>query len=668
MTGSCYGTATTQVTRPDGDIVIALAGNPNVGKSTLFNALTGLGVMTAHYPGTTQEVHTASARAGERRIGVVDLPGTYTLGGDTEESAVARSALSETAPDVAVVVIDPMVLARTLYLALEVLDRGYRVVIAANLADEARRAGLMIDSDSLAHALGVPVVSTVATRGVGVNDVVDAAFRVAAGPPPPAPEYGRDFEALIGPLVEACAAIPSGPPCLGPRGVALGLLESAEEMCAHVEDEVLLVLGRVSGAIRSHFGESPAVHLARERHGSAGLVGSRVLRNVRPRRLVPRDLWALTTWPWTGVPLAILVAGSIFGFLFFAGAAIASAFSSVWQSVASPAIVTVVEALAGQGTLAKVLLWGFDAGVEAALSVGLPYILVFYVLLGLLEDTGYLNSLAFLTDRFMHHLGLHGRAIIPLVAGAGCTVPALVATKSLPTKRERLIASTLVMFIPCSARTAVILGAVGVYVGWQYTLLVAGMVFALWMGIAFALQQMLPGESGGLVMEMFPFRRPSLKRVLAKAWEQFKEFLFIATPIVVAGSLVLGGLYENGLLTDVSRPLEPIVGGWLGLPAIAGVTLLMGMLRNELALQLLIVLAVSTAGFAGAKITDIMSGADIVVFTLVNTIAFPCISAQAVYWRRNGLVRTVALVGASVLLALALGGVMARLLPALGLQ
>jgi ferrous iron transport protein B len=169
-------------------------------------------------------------------------------------------------------------------------------------------------------------------------------------------------------------------------------------------------------------------------------------------------------------------------------------------------------------------------------------------------------------------------------------------------------------------------------------------------------------------MEMFPFRRPSLARVLGKAWGQFREFLFVATPIVVAGSLVLGALYENGLLMEMGKPLEPVIGGWLGLPAVAGVTLIMGALRNELALQLLIVLALSTGGAAGARITDIMSGADIVVFTQFNTIAFPCMSAVAVYWRRNGLARTLALVGASVLLGLAVGGLMARLLPVLGLR
>jgi len=430
----------------------------------------------------------------------------------------------------------------------------------------------------------------------------------------------------------------------------------------------MAVMASVEGAIRSHFGESTAIRLARERHGTAGIIGQEVLSHGEPRGRIPRDAWSLTTWPWTGVPLVIMVAASIFGFLFFAGALLAGAFSSLWGSLASPGIRALIEMVAGTGTAARVLGWGFDAGIEAALSVGLPYILVFYVLLGLLEDSGYLNSLAFLTDRFMHRLGLHGRAVIPLVAGAGCSVPALIATRSLATKRERLIASTLVMFVPCSARTSVILGAVGHYVGWQYTLLVVAIIVAMWLGIAFTLQRMIPGQSEGLVMEMFPFRRPSLKRVLEKAWDQFKEFLFVATPIVVVGSLVLGGLYENGMLMSVSEPLEPIVGGWLGLPAIAGVTLLMGALRNELALQLLVVLAVSMAGYAGAEVTDIMSGADLVVFTLVNTIAFPCLSAVAVFWRRNGLRRTLAVFAASIVLALAIGGVMARVLPLLGLN
>lgn len=666
MSRGCHGAPDAVIGRPEGDLVIALAGNPNVGKSSLFNALTGLGVETAHYPGTTREVHTGIARTGERSLAVIDLPGSYGLTGPAEEDQVALRALGELEPDVVVVVLDPATLGRTLNLAVETLDLGFRVVLAVNLVDEARRSGLTVDAAVLEAALGVPVVSTVATQGIGVSDVVDACFKVAAAPAPEPPGYGPDFEALLEPLVAACGDSPCVPGGFSARAAALRLLDEHQLDQDGLDPAIREVALQVRSAMRSHFGESGATHLARERHALTGTLGEEAVRREERRRLLPRGAWSLTTWPWTGVPLAILVAAGIFGFLFFAGDLLARGFSSLWGTFASPAITSAVTSLAGDGTLGKVLLWGFDAGIEASLSIGLPYILTFYLLLGFLEDTGYLNSLAFLTDRVMHRFGLHGRAIVSMVAAAGCNVPALVAAGQLPSKRERTIASTLVLFVPCSARTAVILGSVGHFLGWQPTLLVLGILLMVWLGVGEALERIVPGESRGLVMEMFPFRRPSLKRVASKAWGQFKEFLFVATPIVIVGSLVLGGLYETGWLVKLSDPLKPIVEGWLGLPAIAGLTLLLGFLRKELSLQLLVALAVATAGFAGASITDLMSSTDIVVFALVNAIMLPCISSMTVYWRRNGLAATAIALVATIAIALLAGGVLARVLPAAG--
>ena len=667
MSAPCHGDRPRLTGRPEGDLVIALVGNPNVGKSSLFNALTGLGVETAHYPGTTREVFTGVARAGDRSIGVIDLPGSYGLTGVAEEDTVSLRALKDLQPDVVVVVVDPTTLGRTLYLALEAIDLGYRVVLAVNLVDEARRSGLEVDEGALSAALGIPVVSTVATQGIGVSEVVDACFRAADAPVPVPPGYGPDFEALLEPLIAAsteAACLPAG---RSPRGLALQLLVGSPDQDADVSGAVQPALSQVRGAMRSHFGESGATHLARERHGLAGLIGEEAVRRKEKRHWIPRDAWSLTTWPWTGVPLVALVASGIFGFLFVIGDLLARGFSSLWAAYASPAITSVVTSVAGDGVLSRVLLWGFDAGIEASLSIGLPYILTFYLLLGMLEDTGYLNSLAFLTDRLMHRFGLHGRAIVPMVAAAGCNVPALVAAGQLPSKRERVIASTMVLFVPCSARTAVILGAVGHYLGWQPTLLVLGILVVVWLGTGLSLQRMVPGTSRGLVMEMFPFRRPSLKRVAAKAWGQFKEFLLVATPIVIVGSLVLGGLYETGWLVKLSGPLEPVVEGWLGLPAIAGLTLLLGFLRKELSLQLLVALAVATAGFAGAELTELMSATDIVVFAVVNAIMLPCISTMTVYWRRNGLATTVVALVATVVMALIIGGVLARVLPLFGM-
>ena len=258
--------------------------------------------------------------------------------------------------------------------------------------------------------------------------------------------------------------------------------------------------------------------------------------------------------------------------------------------------------LFGYGALAGTLLWGLDGGILAALAVGIPYILTFYFVLALLEDSGYMNAAAFLADRVMHLFGLHGRAVIPLMAAAGCNVPAIMGTRVLATKRERTIACALIVLVPCSARTAVILGSVSLFVGWQWALFVFGVLGLVGLAAGLLLNRILPGEPEGLVMEMFPFRRPSLRLVAVKTWKRFGTFLWAAAPIMLIGSFALGALYETGLdlASRVARS-TPVVVGWLGLPAVAGLTLLLAVLRKELALQMLVVFAVARYGAGGAQ-------------------------------------------------------------------
>jgi ferrous iron transport protein B len=297
--------------------------------------------------------------------------------------------------------------------------------------------------------------------------------------------------------------------------------------------------------------------------------------------------------------------------------------------------------------------------------VGIPYILTFYFILALLEDSGYMNAAAFLSDRVMHRFGLHGQAVIPLVAGAGCNVPAVLGTRALPTMRERVIASTLIALTPCSARTAVILGAVAFFVGWQWALLVFAIVFALGVVTGVLLNLMLPGESSALIMEVFPIRRPSLRMVWRKTWHRFREFVWVAAPIIVGGSMALGALYETGLIFHVTPLLEPVVGWWLGLPAVAGIALIFAVLRKELALQLLIVFAVAVYGSQASDLRQFMSADQIVTFALVNAIYIPCLATIAMLARELGR-RNAALISVGTIgLALLVGGVAARLLPLL---
>jgi ferrous iron transport protein B len=263
---------------------------------------------------------------------------------------------------------------------------------------------------------------------------------------------------------------------------------------------------------------------------------------------------------------------------------------------------------------------------------------------------------AFLTDQIMHKMGLHGRAAIPLVAGAGCNVPAIMGTRVLGSMRERIIASTLIVLTPCSARTAVILGAVALTAGWKAALAIYAVTFALALGTGICMHRMLPGRGTGLVMEMFPFRRPGARAILKKTWYRFYHFVVMATPIILGGSIILGGLYETGLLWSLAAPLRPIMEGWLGIPAVAGLTLIVAVLRKELALQLLITLAMVQYGPQASNLLSFMRPDQIIVYALVNTIYIPCVATIAILARELGWRRALLISAFTVALALLVGG------------
>jgi ferrous iron transport protein B len=666
------------------DLTIALAGNPNVGKSSIFNRLTGMGVVTANYPGKTVEVNIATTVMDDMKIGVIDLPGTYALGAVSEDQWVARRGLLDSRPDVVVLILDATNLARNLYMALQILELEVPLVLALNLVDQALRSGLKLDAGLMAQRLGVPVVETVATRGEGLDELVRVAVEVAeesrAGRAGrrhkvaerqgnPAVRFGQDVEdvvcSLTSAIVESGMKAPHG---VSARSLAILLLEGDEEFTEAVTkaggEAILAEAARRAAEIEAEHGETAATRIARERHGAAGSIAEEVMAGGSKKPTREETYWRLTTAPATGLPILVIVLGAVFALLFWIGGLLAGAFTALWAAVASPVIQGAIHALFGKGILAKILIWGPDAGIEASLAVGIPYVLTFYLLLSLLEDSGYLNSVAFLTDRVMHRIGLHGRAVIPLVAGMGCSVPAIIGTRVLTTTRERVIASTLIALIPCSARTAVIMGAVSATAGPWPAMAVFAVDGLVVLGAGIFLNRMLPGESTGLVMEMFPFRLPSAPTILKKTWFRFKDFVFVATPIVLGGSLVLGALYETGAIWWFAAPLAPVVQGILGLPRVAGLTLIFAVLRKELALQLLVTLSTVKYGAGAHNLLNIMSPAQLFVYALVNTIYIPCVATIAILARELTWRRTLAVVAGTISLAVAVGG-LARLVLAL---
>lgn len=685
---SCHGVI--DEVKGGADLTIALAGNPNVGKSSLFNQLTGLGVITANYPGKTVELNAGTTERKGRRIAVLDLPGTYALGAVSEDQWVARRGLLDGRPDVVIAIVDATNLERNLHLVLQLIDMELPVMVALNLVDQAEAKGILVSSELLSQQLGVPVVRTVAVRGEGVDRMVDTAIayhdrRAGGGEKDPcfecsqrmctpgpmyvctrvahAPLYSRHIvtarEKLAGALgrlpAEALAGLP-------PRAVSILLLEQDPEFTAAARqapggEAVAALVNELSAEIAEATGEAAPLRLTRERNDLAAQIARTVRRETGGKPGRGEKLWDLTVRPATGLPILGLVLAVIFAALYFGGNSLSILFSEVWTAAVSPIIAAVVTAVAGEGIAGKTLLWGLDAGVQAALAVGISYVLVFYLILAVLEDTGYFSSVAFLTDSIMHRFGLHGRAAIPLLAAAGCNVPAITGTRVLTTMRERVIASTLIVLIPCGARTAVILGAVGHYAGPLYAAAIFGLVLVLVALVGVALNAMMPGQGTGIVMEMFPFRMPDVRTTLKKTWYRTKDFVVVAMPIVLVGSLGLGLLYETGWVWSFSRPLAPIVEGWLGLPAVAGLTLLFAVLRKELALQLLVTLAIVQYGEQAGDLGTFMTSSQLFVYGLVNTIYIPCIATIAVLGRELGWRRAAGISAATVALALAAGGV-----------
>ena len=654
------------------DMTVALAGNPNVGKSTLFNTLTGLQADTANYPGKTVELNLGITKYKGKTIGLVDLPGTYSLDPTSEDQWVARRAIIEERPDVVVVVMDASNLQRNLYQTLQLIELEFPIVIALNLVDHAERVGLRTDYQKLSKMLGTPVIRMVASRGEGIDELLqyltnESPIRPAKG----STFYGPRIDQTVGEMEEAIKrSFDNNASGLSAHALAIRLLEDDSEfseLAASQSSQLSESVQVLRKSIESEYHEPASLAIARERHALAKQITEMVQSKATTRPLLSQRLLHYSVSPYTGVPLAFMVMVGIFVFMVNVGGFLGEVTSFLWATYASPSIRFVIVTAVGNGLVSHVLLWGFDAGILGAVSVGIPYVLTFYLILSLLEDSGYLGCLAYLTDTVMHKLGLHGRAIIPIIMGFGCNVPAIMGTRVLETKRERILASILIVLTPCSARTAVIIAAVGVFAGWQYAAAIFGIDLAVMGAVGLFLGRILPGKTSGLVMEMFTFRRPRISTILKRTWFRFSAFMQMALPMITLGSLMLGALYETGWLQILLAPVNPIMLTLLGLPAVASICLVLGILRKELTLQLLIALAVMKYGPSASNLLLFMTPIQLFVFGLVVTLYFPCIATMTVLGREVGWKSATTIMLSTIALAISMGALAFRVLPAIGI-
>jgi ferrous iron transport protein B len=312
--------------------------------------------------------------------------------------------------------------------------------------------------------------------------------------------------------------------------------------------------------------------------------------------------------------------------------------------------------LFGTGIVGKLIWGGIIEGVIAGVTIALPYILPFYVILYFLEDSGYLSRIAFLMDNVMHKIGLHGKAFIPMMLGYGCNVPACLGCRIMETERERLLAAFVTTLVPCAARTVIILGLVGQFMGIQWAL----MLYIIDLLIIFILGRLafkiLPGEPTALIMEMHDYRLPHLKTVLKQTWFRLADFIKIAFPLIIVGSLAVKLAEVLGLLEPIAAVLSPVTVVWLGLPAITGITLIFGVLRKELTLIMLATL-LGTTNFA-----QVLTPVQMVVFTLVAMFYIPCVATIAALVREFGFKKTIFITVFEIVFAISVGGIALRVL------
>lgn len=626
---------------------IALAGNPNVGKSIIFSKLTGVGVVSANYPGTTIEFEEGQAKFMGMTITIIDLPGSYSLAGNTDEERVATNLLYERNPDTVIAVLDATRLERNLVFLFELIESGHNVVVALNMYDLVRKSKLGIDIAKLERILMMPVIPTVATKDEGIDSLLytavqlrrKSAFRV---------RYDSHIEAMISQLE---ANLSEDEWELPLRAVAVRLLSADQNVLNKAPEKIKGLTETMRQEFATSHGEDLVVHIQRDRFGEAGRIAKEVIGTAASTRREDNSLATdITLRPLTGIPILFAVLALVFITLVFAGGAIESILVGAYADTGR----VFFEDLAAQthNAILSGIATGVSLSIEAMLALVVPYILVFYVMLSILEDTGYLVRVVSLLDGVMHRLGLHGRAVIPMVVGFGCNVPAILATRAMGSKRERLILAVLITIaVPCSAQTAIIIGSVGKFAGAWWALLIYMVLMGTLVILGLALHRFIKFEPTGMCIEIPDMRWPSAKQTATKTYIRLKEFLTLAFPLLLAGSIVLEILLAVDVLQNLLEPVGPFMLTVLGLPAFTAVALVFGILRKEMALQMLMVIA------GTSNISLVLSPHQMFVFALVMAVFMPCLAAFAVMLKEFGPRSTVMVAIASFTLALTMGAV-----------
>ncbi len=649
---------------------VALTGNPNTGKTSLFNALTGSSQHVGNWPGVTVERKEGRFRAPEGDVTVVDLPGIYSLGAASLDEQIAANYLLRTRPDLAIVVADASNLERSLYLAVQMLETGIPLVLALNMMDTTAEKGIVIDREKLSALLGVPVVPTVARNREGIDDLkgqVLAELRETTFPSAP---FSLPYGERLTPLLDEMEAFLRGKaeiiPGLPLRTAAVKFTEGDPDILAAAEkaglreglESILAVTGREA---EESIGYDLQTAVIERRWGFvSGVTAEAVQRDLslKARLSISDKIDRVVTSRSLGLPIFFLLTWGMFRFTYALGDPLVELLEQLFERLGERA----GELLAGAGLpdiLASFLQDGIIGGVGSVV-VFFPHIFLLFTFMAILEDSGYMARGAFVMDRLMHMMGLHGKSFIPMLMGFGCTVPAMMGTRILERPRDRMITLLVLPFMSCSARLPVFVLFSGVFFGtWAgsavFSLYVLGIVVAI-LSAKLLGSTLFKGESSQLVMELPPYHLPSPGMVLRHAWEKGYLFLKKAGTFILLAVIAVWALASfpwgveygssGSLIGQIGQAVAPLFapagfGFWQ-----AGVALFFGFLAKEVVLGTLgALLGAGEAGLAGG-LAALFTPLSAYAFLVMTLLYVPCAAAVAAFKREtNSLKWTFFLIG-----------------------
>ncbi|MCZ2809731.1 MAG: ferrous iron transport protein B [Candidatus Bathyarchaeota archaeon] len=634
---------------------IALAGNANVGKSVIFNQLTGLHQHIGNWPGKTVEKAEGTLHFTGYTIDIIDLPGIYSLSTFSIEELISREYIATEKPDLVINVVDASLLERNLFFTLQLLELETPLIVALNQIDMAKKKGIIVDHEKAEKILGVPVIPTVAVSGKGIYGMLEKAIGVIEKKTkmePLKPRYGKQIEERIEDLIILLSKIQLRYPA---RWVAIKLLEEDREVekeVLEVSPEIVTVAEKFRGELEELHGHSCPTVVTSERYQVASRISGEIQEITEPLKTPLREkLHTVTTHRILGYLIMLAAVLTVFIAIFTFGD-----FTSALLGDFFFGLKPTFDSVLGTGIIGELIWGGAMEGIIGGITVALPYILPFYFILYLFEDSGYLSRIAFLMDNLMHKMGLHGKAFIPVMLSFGCNVPGCLGCRIMETTRERLLTAFVVTLVPCAATSVIILGLVGAFVGieWALALYIINLIIIFVLGrIAF---KALPGEPTELIMEMSDYRIPHLITVAKQTWFRLREFIVMAFPLIIAGSFVIKIAEIANLLDQIANIFSPVTVTWLGLPAVTGIALIFGVLRKELTLIML------GALFAPIPLANAMTPVQMIVFTLVVMLYIPCVATIGALVKEFGWKKAWAITVFEILLALLLGGIAFRLL------